>query len=278
MDFRSVLNGSRNYTFHTHTQFCDGHASMEEMAAAAFAQGFEFYGFSPHSPIPIASPCNMSYENVPAYFGEVERLRELYAGKPIQFFAGMEVDYLGADFGPASDYFRTLPLDYIIASIHFIPNQHGEPVDIDGSFENFRRKMKDLFNGDIDFVVETYFRRLFEMIEAGEFDILGHFDKVGQNAGYFAPGIEEGSHYRGLVSEAIDRIADQNLTIELNTKAREQHGRFFPGEVYLPRLVEAGVPILVNSDAHHPERLSASREEAFRILDSLSKTYETHSA
>ena len=278
MDFRSVLNGSRNYTFHTHTQFCDGHATMEEMAAAALAQGMEFYGFSPHSPIPIPSPCNMRYESVPVYLDEVARLKEVYAGKPIRFFAGMEVDYLGADFGPASDYIRSLPLDYVIASIHFIPNQHGEPVDIDGSFENFKRKMSDLFHGDIDYVVETYFRHLLDMIEAGEFDILGHFDKVGQNAGYFAPGIEQGSHYKSLIDEVISRIIECRLTIELNTKAREQHGRFFPGEAYLPRLVGAGVPILVNSDAHRPDRIKASRDEAFRILDALSQSYATNPA
>lgn len=278
MDFRTILNGNRNYTFHSHTQFCDGHATMEQMVTAALAQGMEFYGFSPHSPIPIPSPCNMSYDSVPQYLHEVARLKDAFEGKPIELFAGMEIDYLGEDFGPASEYFRTIPLDYVIASIHFIPNQHGEPVDVDGSFDNFKRKMSDMFNGDIDYVVETFFRQELAMIESGHFDILGHFDKVGMNAGYYAPGIEDGSHYKALVSEVIDSIIDRNLTIELNTKAREQHGRFFPGEVYLPRLVDAGVTILVNSDAHRPDRITASRAEAFRILDSLSKPNETNPA
>ena len=129
--------------------------------------------------------------------------------------------------------------------------------------------MRDHFRGDIDYVVDTFFSRSRDMIEAGGFDILGHFDKVGQNASYFAPGIEDGSHYRGLVQQLIDMIIERKLTIELNTKAREEHGRFFPGERYLPQLVEGGVTIVVNSDAHRPERIEASREEAFSILDRL---------
>ncbi len=67
----------------------------------------------------------------------------------------------------------------------------------------------------------------------------------------------------------IDDIIAKNLVIELNTKARHDHGRFFPGERYLPRLVEAGIIMVVNSDAHEPTKIDASRAEAFEILDKL---------
>ena len=29
MDFIKLINGSRLYNFHSHTEFCDGHATME---------------------------------------------------------------------------------------------------------------------------------------------------------------------------------------------------------------------------------------------------------
>ena len=274
MDFKGILKGKRNYNFHSHTQFCDGKAPMEVMAQAALDCGMGFYGFTPHSPIPIPSPCNMSYESVEEYLAEVERIKGKFADKPIRFFTGMEVDYLGDEFGPASEYIQSLPLDYRIGSVHFIPNQHGEPVDVDGSFENFKRKMNDLFNRDIDYVVETFFRQSLAMISAGGFDILGHFDKIGQNSGYYAEGIEVGSHFKGLVDEVIKEIISRKLTIELNTKARTQHGRFFPHERYLPKLVNSGVEILVNSDAHRPELILASRDEAFAILDSIKPDFD----
>lgn len=60
MDFVSIIGSDMLYNFHSHTQFCDGRATMAEFAAEAVAQGFTHYGFSPHSPVPIQSPCNMS--------------------------------------------------------------------------------------------------------------------------------------------------------------------------------------------------------------------------
>lgn len=270
MDFDSIISSTRQYNFHSHTQFCDGRATMEVMARSAVEQGMLHYGFSPHSPIPVASPCNMSDDDVPSYLSEVERLRAIPELASCRFYASMEVDYLGPDWGPSSPYFAELPLDYIIGSVHFIPSQDGEPVDIDGKFESFRRRMSDHFRGDIDYVVDTFFSQTEAMIERGGFDILGHVDKVGQNASYFAPGIEDGSHYQGWMRRILDLIEGKNLIIELNTKARIEHGRFFPGERYLGELVRKGIRILVNSDAHYPDKISASRAEAFDILDKLS--------
>ena len=64
------LPESSQYNYHSHTQFCDGRASMDEMAAAAFEAKMEIWGFSPHSPINVASPCNMKKEDVDPYIME----------------------------------------------------------------------------------------------------------------------------------------------------------------------------------------------------------------
>lgn len=269
MDFKSIIDTTRNYNFHSHTQFCDGRAPMYEMACAAVRQGMEHYGFSPHSPIPIASPCNMSRDDMAAYLAEADRIKNDPELASCRFYTALEVDYLGPEWGPSNRYFKELPLDYLIGSVHFIPSQSGELVDIDGHFDSFSRRMKEFFRNDIEYVVETFYAQSTAMIEAGGFDILGHFDKVSQNANYYAPGIEDSEHYRQLVGKLVDLIVEKNLVVELNTKARVDHGRFFPSERYLSRLVREGVTIVVNSDAHHPDRILASREEAFRILDSL---------
>lgn len=242
---------------------------METMARAAVAAGMEHYGFSPHSPIPIESTCNMKSADVEEYLTEVERIKALPGMDKCAFYAAMEIDYIGEHWGPVNEYFRSLPLDYTIASVHFIPAQSGAYVDIDGNFDSFRSRMERYFENDIDYVVATFYRQSLDMVEAGGFDILGHFDKIGQNAGYYAPGIEDSALYRACVERLIDAILARRCTIELNTKARGQHGRFFPGERYLPVLVDAGIDILVNSDAHYPDRIENGRSEAFEILDSL---------
>lgn len=274
MDFRSIISDSRNYNFHSHTQFCDGHADMATMAAAAVACGMRYYGFTPHSPLPIPSPCNMSKESVGDFLAEAHRIQADKSLSACRFYIGMEIDYLGKDWGPAVDYFRNLPLDYSIGSVHFIPSQDGEYIDIDGKAERFKQRMTENFRGDIEYVVDTFFRQSLDMVKAGGFDILGHFDKVGHNASEYAPGIADSEFYRGCIEPLLDYICEHRLTIELNTKARAEHGFFFPSERYLPRLMESGVTILVNSDAHRPERITASRDEAFGILDSIYPDYE----
>lgn len=264
MDIISLIGNNHNYNFHSHTQFCDGKAEMEEFVKEAVAQGFSHYGFSPHSPIPLESPCNMSLEDVPLYISEVKRLQNKY-GNRIRLYTAMEIDYLGDEWGPSNPYFDSLPLDYRIGSIHFIPSDSGY-IDMDGRFENFKKKMETYFHGDIHHVVETYYRQSARMLEAGGFDIIGHFDKIGHNADHYHPGIEELPWYQRLVDDLIDLIIDRKVIVEVNTKAWNDHLRLFPNSRHLHRLIEARVPIIVNSDAHHPHLINAARPLAFSLI------------
>lgn len=267
IDIVKIASSTDKYNFHSHTQFCDGRVPMAEMAAAAVGEGFLHWGFSPHSPIPIPSPCNMRREDTAAYFAEIDRLREEYAGR-IELYAGMEIDYLGSSWGPADAYFRDLSLDYRIGSVHFIPG--GENfIDVDGSPESFMKKMGIYFDNDIRRVVNAYYDSLCEMIQAGGFDIVGHLDKIGYNASCFSPGIEEETWYRNRVNEAVDLVIEKRLIAELNTKAWHTASRVFPKECFLPRLVEAGIPIIVSSDAHYPDRVNAGRLEGIALIQSL---------
>ncbi len=265
MDLIRLTADGRLYNFHSHTQFCDGRASMEQFAAAAVAAGFTHYGFSPHSPTPFPTPCNMAIESVPSYLAEVDRLRQIHAGAPTRFYASMEIDFISDEWGPATDYFQQLPLDYRIGSVHFIPSSQG-PVDVDGSAESFRGKMARYFNNDIRRVVEEFYAQTARMIELGGFDIIGHFDKIGHNASHFHPGIEQESWYQSLVADIIRRIADAGIIAEVNTKAYEGHNRIFPSCDLLPQVAQAGIQLVVNSDAHYPHLIDASRREAFDMI------------
>lgn len=274
MDILKTIGSSRLYNFHSHTEFCDGRAQMQAFAAEAVAAGFSHYGFSPHSPVPIDSPCNMTRWKVPAYLSEVDRLRLLYADSPTRFYASMEIDYLGPEWGPAVEYFRELPLDYRIASVHFIPDQDGNLIDIDGSAARFADNMRRHFRDDIRYVVEKYFSQSIAMVQAGGFDIIGHFDKVGQNASSYSPGIESEPWYKAMCADLIDAIAGAGIIAELNTKAFRDHDRFFPCPANLALAVSRGIPFIVNSDAHVPALIDASRAEAFALLDTIARTPE----
>lgn len=268
MNIMQELGESRRYNLHSHTQYCDGKAQMEEFAAAAAAAGFTHYGFSPHSPISVDSDCNMAKGDVAAYLAEVDRIKGGEYGERVKFYASMEIDYLGKDCGPALGYFRDMPLDYRIGSVHFVPNRRGEFIDIDGCASDFIKKMHDHFSDDIRYVVERYFEQVHEMIDGGGFDIIGHFDKIGHNGSHYVEGLDHEAWYNDLIDGVIAHIASAGIIAEINTKAKQVHNRFFPDERYWSKVVAAGIPVVVNSDAHHPTLINANRDYVLDWLGS----------
>lgn len=268
LDFRAITAGTDRYNFHSHTQFCDGRDTMEDFAAAAVAAGMEHYGFSPHSPVPFHTPCNMTKEQVGPFLDEVERIRRKYAGSGTRFYAAMEVDYLGDGWGPAHPYFKSLTLDYTIGSVHFL-TAFTDPelmVDIDGRPERFAQYMHTYFNNDIRRVVESFYEASRNMLAAGGFDILGHLDKIGHNASHFAPGIERQEWYREVLDDFVGRVIDSGVAVEINTKALASAGRTFPGREVVARLMRAGVTLVVNSDAHYAGLIDAGRTPVLRAI------------
>ena len=269
-DFQKITRETDLYNLHTHTQYCDGHATIEEFVTEALAQGFTHLGFTPHSPISVDSPCNMNRDQVQEYFDEVERLRRAY-GDSIHIYNAMEIDYVSVGDGPASDYFKSLPLDYRIGSVHFIPaiDNPSEMVDIDGKFQAFKQRMTKHFADNIEYVVRTFFAQMMAMVDEGGFDIVGHMDKIGFNASEYCMDIDEESWYDKLVIDLFENIMDHHLTIEINTKAWLQHNRFYPNLKYFGMLKRFNAPVIVNSDAHYPTLLNNGRMDALKLLSVL---------
>lgn len=269
IDFRQIISTTNRYNFHSHTQFCDGRDVMENFVIAAINSGFKHLGFTPHSPIPFHSPCNIADEKVEEYFDEFNRIKQKY-GDRIALYRSFEIDYLN-EWGPANDYFKNLDLDYRIGSVHFIPSfvNDNEFIDIDGSPEAFKVKMNDYFYNDIEGVVISFYTQTLKMIAAGHFDIIGHFDKIGYNASCFKPGIEDEKWYVDLVKETFDAIMDCHYWIEINTKAYTTGNRFFPNAKYWKWMIDYNAPVLFNSDVHYPELINAGRSEAMELFGNL---------
>ena len=270
IDIQQIIQETDLYNLHTHTQFCDGHAPMEEFVIEAIAQGFTHLGFTPHSPISVDSPCNMSSEQVKEYLDEMARLREAYRDR-INLYTSMEIDYVSQGNGPGSEYFRQLPLDYRIGSVHFIPaiDDPDLMVDIDGKFQAFKVRMLEYFDGDIEYVVKTFFDSMIAMVDEGGFEIVGHMDKIGFNASQYREGIDEEPWYDKLVIDLFENIMDHHLIIEVNTKAWLQRNRFYPNLKYFGMIKRFNAPVVVNSDAHFPTLLNSGRMEALKLLSVL---------
>ena len=251
--------------YHSHTEFCDGRAAMSEMADAAYASGFDEWGFSPHSPICCESGANMKREDVESYLSEASRIKGLYEGR-MKVLTGMEIDYLSEDFGPHIDYFRNLPLDYRIGSVHFVRTKDGRPVDVDGSADRFLRYLEEEYGGDLRYVAETYFEEQLEMLEKGGFDIIGHLDKIGDNGSHAWGELEDQPWYAQLVEKVIAKAVEKDVIIEINTKKFATGQRFFPAERWWPLLKKYNARLILSTDAHYPDKVTAGYAEALSRL------------
>lgn len=271
-EISDIIRSTDRYNLHSHSEFCDGHAPVAEIVAAACRNGFEVWGISPHSPICVDSPCNMSRDDMPTYFAETARLREEYAER-MRILTALEVDFISRDFGPHIDYFEKMyqcgELDYRIGSVHFVPNQDGVPLDCDGSYERFARYLRDGYRNDLRYVVEKYFEQVLTMLELGGFELLGHFDKIAGNASCADPTIEDQCWYAALVEDVVRLAEDRDVVVEINTKAIESRKRLYPAERWWPLLLDSGIPLAVNSDCHDPQLTDLGRHQVLTALAAL---------
>ena len=260
MNFREITDKTGRYNFHSHSRYCDGHGSLEDYVRVALSERYTHYGFSPHSPIAIPSPCNMKTDDVPVYLAEVDMLKAAYKGR-IELFAGMESDFLSPEHGPANAYFQSLPLDYRIGSVHFLPSLDGDGryYDIDGPYKRFRRYVDTYYDSDLRKVVELYYSQSTMMVQCGGFDVLAHLDKIAQNGAQYMPDLEQQPWYREVLDAYLDTVIDSGLTVEINTKAYERTGRLFPIPDAIKKLRRGGVTLIVNSDSHYPDRITSGR-------------------
>ena len=251
--------------YHSHCSFCDGRAPFEEFVKEAISQGFYSYGVSSHAPLPFPTRWTMEWEQMEAYLDEFKNLRSKYADE-IELYVGLEIDYLNEESNPSVARFTELPLDYRIGSVHLLYDAAGEVVDIDCSPAVFKERVDRHFNGDVLRVIRMYFDRLFRMVELGGFDILGHADKMHYNASCYHPGLLDEPWYEALMKDYFSLVASRGYLVEINTKAYDSLGTFYPNSRYWELMKEYQIKVLVNSDAHYPERINGGRMEALRLL------------
>ena len=109
--------------YHTHTCFCDGKNTPEEMVLEAIRLGCPELGFSGHSYTAFDPEPSMSPEETQAYISAVRQLQKKYAAQ-IKIRLGIEQDYYSET--------STQGYDYVIGSVHFL-KKDGMYLPVDHS-------------------------------------------------------------------------------------------------------------------------------------------------
>ena len=243
---------------HTHTRYCDGANSPEEMLEAAIAQGFDSIGFSGHAYVPFSSVYCMSKEGTAAYIDHITRLKKEYEGK-IKVFLGTECDI----------YSQIQPelYDYIIGSVHYVP-VGDNCLGFDYNAATVRRLIDQWFDGDGMAYAKRYFETLATMPQHGKFDIIGHADILCKHAEKETFFNRESADYRRWACEALDALEGQVPYFEVNSGAIARGYRTtpYPDPFLLDELRKRGFGAVITSDCHQCENLSCNYPESRKLL------------
>ena len=285
----------RPFSYHVHTEFCDGRSTAEEMVKAAIAAGFDSLGFSSHGHLAndegvdndlaaradgiilytdetrskirlygfsLKSPTElygMKKENIEAYRTEVLRLAEAYKDK-INIFLGIEQD----SFAKKEDI--PCGAKYVLGSVHYV-EKDGAYIAVDYSAEVLRRGVEGLFGGDFLAYAEAYYEEVSRVYDKTGCDIVGHIDLLTKfNEQEYLIDINH-PRYRNASLAAAESLARKGLIFEINTGAISRGLRTtpYPTEEILHVICEAGGKITYSSDCHMADFIDCAFEESVAL-------------
>ena len=245
--------------YHTHTVWCDGRNTPEEMIVSAIERGFGALGFSSHSSYPDDSMCTVPAAKLPEYFAEVHRLAEKYADR-IDVLCGVEADYIPGITDPDRSRYAKFKPDYIIGSVHYVAAPDGALVPVDHSPELLKEGILQHFGGDVKLYLRAYFAQEREMARRFDFDVIGHPDlcrKFNTKYPYFD---EKADWYLDELKETAEAFAKSGKLVEVNTGAisRGWMDDAYPSLAFRDMLRGKGVRFVLNSDSHSADTLDCA--------------------
>jgi len=256
--------------YHTHCQFCDGRATAEKMAEAAFAAGYQVLGFSSHSPLPFPSEGNMELSRLGEYKAEILRLAAQWRDRGLEILLGLEIEWVPGLSSPRDEVYAKAGLDFSIGSVHFVDLPGAGRFAVDFGQDDFESHAA-AFTGDGvgKAVYRDYYEQVGRLIEAGGFDILGHFDLVKKNNDADASGKgrwfdESSPGYLEAAIGAMRAMRGSDIVAEINVggMSRGKVTSPYPSLALLRELREQGTRITFSADAHAPEHLGKHLDAA----------------
>jgi histidinol-phosphatase (PHP family) len=242
------------FDYHMHTQFCRHAAGrMEQYAAQALASGLREICFTPHIPLPGfprgPEGLRMESEDAPAYFREVERLRERYPR--LSILCGVEADFYDGFEKAVEEFTGSFPLDLVLMSVHFVRDWPGENWLFDFDFPG--RSLAEVYH--------DYFEALKRGIASGLYDALAHLDLIRQPS---HPVLETNAED---LEEVLSLAGQAGMSLEINTSGMRRASRMpYPAPEILPLAAARGLSVITGSDAHEPQLVGYGFAEVDRWI------------
>ena len=243
---------------HTHTLYCDGKDTPEQLVLQAIALGFDTIGFSGHVYTGFDESYCMSRENTARYKAEIGRLKQTYQGQ-IRVLCGIEQDY----YAEAS----TAGYDFVIGSVHYV-HKDGEYIPVDLSAEVLTSAINWHWGGDAYAFVAQYYALVAGVVHKTGADIIGHFDVVTKFNGTLRLFDQTDPRYTRAALQAADALLASGKLFEINTGAMARGLTTEPYPAYwLVDYIHAhGGKLTLSSDCHGRENLAYGFDEVERHM------------
>ncbi len=248
--------------YHTHTDFCDGTNTAEEMVVQAIEMGFDALGFSGHGYTEMdGSYCIHDTEG---YISEIKRLKEKY-DKKIQIYLGVEEDAL--HYVSRSDY------DYIIGSSHYLV-KGGQYYHVDYGQEYFYKTLK-VFDNDVLAYAKNYYERFVSYLLERKPDIIGHFDLLTKFDEFREPMFLSNQKYNEMAEQYLLKALQTQSIFEVNTGAiaRGYRSAPYPALNLLHLIRKNDGKVMVTTDCHNKQHLACHIAETKAILKDVGFKY-----
>jgi len=138
----------------------------------------------------------------------------------------------------------------------------------DGQPEGFFQGIELLYHNDFRKAITVYYHAMMRMAEVDRPDIIGHMDKIKMHNAFRPYLNEEEKWYTSLVEDTLEVILQKGGMVEVNTRGLyKTHPPFaLSGEMGAGMHSPKKIPILLNSDAHHPDEIDSGFSYAAELL------------
>lgn len=248
--------------FHTHTIFCDGKNTPEEMVQKAIENKFDAIGFSGHG----YTEFDVSYcmKDTKGYILTVNELKEEYKNQ-IEIYLGLEEDAFSVQ--------NRADFDYIIGSSHYVKIK-DRIIPIDYKYK-YLKEAVELCGNDAVKLAEEYYKAFCGYIKKRKPDIVGHFDLITKFDEKYTPLFLEDKRYFEVADFYITEALKNDVIFEVNTKAVSEGLRTkpYPDVRILHKIRKNGGKVIISSDSHSIDTLNFGFYEAKKMLKEIGFDY-----
>jgi len=246
------------YTHHSHSgQFCH-HASgkLEEVVNSAIEKGFHTIGLTEH--MPRFSESELYPEEIEAkctpqtlkttfneFLVEARRLQKEYASQ-IKILVGCEIEFITSQY---KQYIAELRqqhgVDYVVGSLHHV---RGIPIDFSPGLYT---TALEHHNNDLHKLFAAYFDEQYQMLQAVNPEVVGHFDLIRIFRTEPNAGINE-SVWEKIIRN-VEYVIGYGGLFEINSRAWKKGLKdAYPQRDVFKLILARGGKFTLSDDSHGP--------------------------